>query len=327
MTDWKAVFGPDYPKIDTIFERDGRGVIMPDRKVSPVIAYLWDLPWEWDEKIDGTNIRLHWDGSRVHVCGRETNAQINARLLAALTRQDLLSPALWESAFPEANDVTVYGEGFGGDIQDAGKLYGEEPSLIVFDVNIGGWWLSRENMKDVAGKLGLPVVPLLFITTIADAWEMTVAGSYSSAWPGVSIEGLVGRPAVDLYTRKGERVMAKMKVRDHRDWLRAQESPTGRKGKRRPDEQSFNPALERAAQGSLIGGPGEQGVRHKNWGAQDVRKTATGFEISDAAAQEVLAVSGLSDGAAQGGSSPLDAEVTRGLAEVTLIPDNPEPGA
>lgn len=226
VTDWRAVFGPDYPKINTIFERDKRGVIIPGKAAIPEFRFLWDCPWDWDEKVDGTNIRLHWDGSRVYVAGREDNALLSARLVAALA--PCLEPDLWNTAFPQADDVTLYGEGYGAGIQDKGAAYRAEPSVIVFDANISGWWLSRENVRDIAGQVGLDVVPLYMTATIAEAWDVLAGGGLESHWPGARIEGLVGRPAVDLYSKKGERLMAKMKVRDHADWLRAQEQPAPR---------------------------------------------------------------------------------------------------
>ena len=52
--------------------------------------------------------------------------------------------------FPDANDVTVYGEGYGAKIQSGG-MYRQDQAVIVFDVRVGPWWLSDENVADVAG--------------------------------------------------------------------------------------------------------------------------------------------------------------------------------
>jgi hypothetical protein len=132
----------------------------------------------------------------------------------------LSDPGIWHAAFPDADDVTVYGEGYGAKIQSGG-MYRHDQSLIVFDVLVGRWWLTDESIADVAGKLGLDVVPLVTVATLSEAWaRITKPGDLASRWPGARIEGLVGRPAVPLFTRKGDRLIVKMKVKDWADYQR-----------------------------------------------------------------------------------------------------------
>jgi RNA ligase len=212
-----VIFGPEYPKIQTAFKRDNRNIIIPGDWTLPELAYLADKDWTWTEKVDGTNIRLHWDGTRVTVGGRTDNAQVPATLMAALEAQ--LIPELWREIFPDADDVTVYGEGYGAKIQSGG-MYRPDQALIIFDVLVGQWWLTDENIADVAGKLGLPVVPALGTCTLSRAWEKITHDELVSTWEGARIEGLVGRPAVPLFTRKGDRLIVKMKVKDWADHIR-----------------------------------------------------------------------------------------------------------
>lgn len=213
------MFGPEYLKINTLFKRDpGNGnVIIPGDWAMPEFGYLQECPWDWTEKVDGTNIRLYWNGSKLTIGGRTDGAQVPARLLPSL--DPVTDPGLWRSVFPDADDVTVYGEGYGAGIQKGGN-YRPDQAVIVFDVRIGPWWLAREDVADVAGKLGLEVVPAFGVQTLNDAWLGLISGELASHWSGAPIEGLVGRPAVDLFNRKGERVMAKMKVRDWADYQR-----------------------------------------------------------------------------------------------------------
>jgi hypothetical protein len=213
------MFGPEYLKINTIFKRDSSNgnVIIPGDWAVPEFGYLQECAWDWTEKVDGTCIRLHWDGSKVTVGGRTDAAQVPARLVTALGPH--LAPDAWRAAFWDAGDVTVYGEGYGAGIQQ-GAVYRPDQAVIVFDVLVGEWWLAREDVADVAGKLGLGVVPTFGSHALNAAWDGLKAGELVSHWTGAPIEGLVGRPAVDLFNRKGERVMAKMKVRDWTQYQR-----------------------------------------------------------------------------------------------------------
>jgi hypothetical protein len=209
------MFGPDYTKINTAFMRDEQTIIVPGEWALPEFAYLADQPWRWTEKVDGTNMRLHWNGSRVTVGGRTADAMLPAALVARLG--PVTDAALWRSVFPDADDVTVYGEGYGVGIRSGG-MYRPDQAFIVFDVLVGRWWLSPENVADVADKLGLDVVPLVGQFTLNEAWKAITDGSLASRWEGARIEGLVGRPLVDLFNRKGDRVIVKMKAADWADY-------------------------------------------------------------------------------------------------------------
>ena len=88
--------------------------------------------------------------------------------------------------------------------------------LIVFDVLVGGkWWLSWENVCDVASKLGLDTVPFVGEMSLEDATELVRTG-FSSRLNGgqMRAEGLVGRPAETLFDKKGARLITKLKTKD-----------------------------------------------------------------------------------------------------------------
>lgn len=212
------MFGPEYPKIQTLFQRDERKVIVPGAWTTPEFEYLKDAPWLWTEKVDGTNIRVHWNGERVTIGGRTDEAQVPTFLLAQL--HALMEPELWRAAFPDSDDVTVYGEGYGPKIQKGGQ-YRDDCALIVFDVRVGQWWLKDADIEDVAyNKLGLSVVPLRGHWTLSEAVALVEADELKSCWPNARIEGLVGRPAVPLFDRRGDRIIAKLKGRDFADLRR-----------------------------------------------------------------------------------------------------------
>ena len=158
-----------YPKINTIFKRDERNrfnIIEGDYSCPEFEAIK---KWQISEKVDGTNIRILYNGSEPIFGGRTDDAQIPVFLLEYLQRtftEDKLA-----SLFPEAkNGIMLFGEGFGNKIQSAGKRYRKENcSFILFDALIDGWWLERDNVKDIAEKLGIDVVPSLGIMTPQEA--------------------------------------------------------------------------------------------------------------------------------------------------------------
>lgn len=208
-----------YPKIHSIWKRDERGQIMPGTWARDEFEFLAERPWLWTEKVDGTNIRIGWrpmheDVSPVPswIRGRSDNAQIPPKLLAVLV--DLWHTLPWAATFADADEseVWLYGEGYGAGIQKGGQ-YRPDPGFVLFDVKVGPWWLRRADVVTVGADLGVDVVPLVAECPIAEAVEI-VRGGFKSEWPGAAPEGLVGRPAVDLWNRQGQRVTTKLKARD-----------------------------------------------------------------------------------------------------------------
>lgn len=203
----------EYVKINTIWKRDERGRIIEGDYATPELAYLAGTDWEWTEKVDGTNVRVGWNGSTVEFGGRTANAQMPTKLVAAL--RDLFSDTSMLSEVFGESEAVLYGEGYGAGIQGGGGNYSPSQTFVLFDVTVGPWWLRREDVTDVAGKLGLRTVPIIGRGTLQWASDQAKA-SLTSDWGAFASEGLVGRPAVDLFSRKGERVMAKIKTKDFR---------------------------------------------------------------------------------------------------------------
>jgi hypothetical protein len=214
----------EYTKINTVWKRTTKGIIIPGDFSVPEFEFLAHNPWNWTEKIDGMNLQLHWDGSSVYVGGRTANAQIPAKLYTAL--KPLVDDTdRWKKMFPgEHSDVTVYGEAYGAGIRSGGN-YRPDMTMIVFDVLIDGWWLRRDNIHSVADGLGLDVVPDLGQYSLWSAWETLKSGVFTSAWDVLAdddtkghycpIEGIVGKPDVELKARDGERLIVKLKVADY----------------------------------------------------------------------------------------------------------------
>lgn len=212
----------EYHKINSIFNRDGRGRLIEGEYAQPEFAYLADNEWVWTEKVNGTNVRLSYDGSptfrgneHAYVAGRTDAAQLPPAVLTRLV--DVLKTAPLEDAFgDDPTEVVLYGEAYGRGIQRHGAHYlSDGVDVVLFDVRVGDWWLRREAVADVATNVGLQVVPVIGRGTLAEAIELTRAGFPSARWPNVTIaEGLVLRPEVELFDRGGNRVIAKIKHRD-----------------------------------------------------------------------------------------------------------------
>lgn len=204
----------EYHKIEGLFKRDEvtKRLIWGEYR-NPAVAYLADNEWIFTEKIDGTNIRVHWDGHRVAVGGRTDKAQIPAHLMAVL--DEMFGGETNEQVFEEhfgGKEVTLYGEGYGVKIQNGGS-YRPDVSFILFDVQVGDVWLSRENVEAVARYFGIDVVPVIMRGTIDDAIRYVQQRPASTIGTAM-MEGLVGRPAVEMLTANGNRVIVKVKVRD-----------------------------------------------------------------------------------------------------------------
>lgn len=212
----------EYHKINTIFARDGRGKIIEQKYATPELSYLADNTWLWTEKVNGTNARIGYDGSAVfrgnehaYVAGRTDQAQLPPALLNRLVELAKTMPL--EDAFGTGpTDVVLFGEGYGRDINGGRAYKADGVDFALFDVYVGGWWLSRENVADVARKLGLEVVPDVGAGSLPEAAALARVGFDSTRWPGVRAEGLVLRPATELFDRAGNRIVAKIKTKDFR---------------------------------------------------------------------------------------------------------------
>ena len=204
-----------YHKIQTIFDRDpdvNFRYVIPWSWALEEFAYLADNIWHFTEKIDGTNIRVIWEGQigLLSFNGKTDNAQIPAHLVNKL--RERFPDGLMEKTFQEV-DVCLYGEGYGVKIQKGGGYIPDGVDFILFDVRIGKWWLKRADVEDVAKKLGIETVPLLGSGSLYDAAEMVERG-FKSAIGNRPAEGLVVRCPAELFTRNGQRLIGKLKTKD-----------------------------------------------------------------------------------------------------------------
>lgn len=204
----------EYHKIEGLYKRDElTKKLLPNEYRNEAVEFLKDCQWEFTEKIDGTNIRVHWDGHKVEFAGRTDKAIIPSKLMEYLVQAfgGEVNEQVFEEHFGN-KDVVLFGEGYGAKIQNGGD-YRSDNSFILFDVTVEDVFLRREAVADVARYFGIDVVPVVLTGTIKDA-ENFVRNRPNSTIGTAKMEGLVGRPKVELCTRMHNRVIVKVKVRD-----------------------------------------------------------------------------------------------------------------
>ena len=204
-----------YEKIETVFCRDTNGtkrLVLNDYR-NPTIAYLKDNMWLFTEKVDGTNIRVHWDGHKVEFGGRTDKAQIPGPLLNKLNEMFMTTEAeeLFEQTWGD-KDVILFGEGYGPKIQNGGD-YRSDVSFILFDVLVGNNYQEREWVEKTAQMFNIDVVPIVLTGTIQDGIDYVMKHPQSTMGTAM-MEGVVGRPMIELRDRRGERVIVKIKWED-----------------------------------------------------------------------------------------------------------------
>lgn len=203
-----------YPKIESPYRRFTEGPQRNKFDVSqwsrPEFDVLSNQDWTWTEKIDGTNIRVIWDGHRVRFGGRTDDAQMPTFLMDALV--DMFPEELMEQNFQDT-EVILYGEGYGPKIQKGGGNYRKDPSFILFDVRVGKWWLEFASIQQVAGDLGIASVPVAMVGSVHEAIAKVSEGM-KSAFGDFWAEGLVGKAPLGLLSRSGDRIVMKVKHKD-----------------------------------------------------------------------------------------------------------------
>jgi hypothetical protein len=213
----------EYTKINSPFMRDDRGRFFEGVWAIPEFDYLSRNIWYFTEKVDGTNIRIHFHPTDVQpgkmfIGGRTKDAQIPPHLFSAIYQQFAPLEEAILSDFrgnPEEPPpmVTFYGEGYGPKINKGGGNYRKDPGFVMFDVKVGPWWLRRNSILDIGNKYGITVVPLVDTGTLYDMMTI-VDNGLESMWGPFQAEGLIAKPVVELFSRSGERIITKYKAKD-----------------------------------------------------------------------------------------------------------------
>lgn len=207
----------EYMKINNIFKFDEkyRNIV----GMTDTYQVLRNIEWIGTEKVDGTNIRIYWDGHEIQIAGRTDRAQIPTHLMEYLSNIFLAKEMeyVFEQMFGE-KEAYLFGEGYGFKIQANGDKYFEDRKnvgFILFDVNINGFDLSRDNVNDIAEKLGLDFVPVVFRGTLDEAIEFVKKHPMSTLGDNThEMEGLVLQPSIVLYDKNKKLIKCKCKYND-----------------------------------------------------------------------------------------------------------------
>ena len=206
-----------YHKIQTVYKRDpdnNHRTLLEGVFSIPEFDYLKGNQWVFTEKVDGTNIRIMYTpNEKIKYGGKSDNAQIPSFLLNNLLELFDDQQENFVKTFGDDTPVCLYGEGYGAKIQKGGGNYRQDQSFVLFDVLIGGWWLQREDVEEIAQKLSVDSVPIIGEGNLIAMIERTRNG-FDSQWGNFRAEGIVARPKTELKTRSGHRIITKIKCKD-----------------------------------------------------------------------------------------------------------------
>ena len=174
------------------------------------------------EKIHGTSAHVHWhkgeDILRPDTLTFFSGGASNLEFVQ-LFDQEVLRQRFMELGL---NDVTVYGEAYGGKMHKMSETYGKKLKFIAFEVKVEESWLDVQSAFDVATKLGFEFVYFWKIKTdLASLDEARAQPSTQAFRNGCASsednstwkmqEGIVLRPLIELRKNNGERIICKYK--------------------------------------------------------------------------------------------------------------------
>lgn len=220
--------GTEYPKIDTLYDRDERYKVIVGKLRRPEFGNI--KMWYVTEKIHGRNTRVSLvnDGidGIIDYGGKTDEADMPPELLEYLKKTftlEKMKVAFWIDPLKIPRRVTIYGEGYGHEACAAGsKMYRSDISFRLFDCLVDTWWLKRDDLEDVARKLGVKCVPVLGVIydlpkSLLDLENIIkishVATEENNNFCAMA-EGIVALTDPYLFNKKGQRVMWKLKVKD-----------------------------------------------------------------------------------------------------------------
>lgn len=236
----------NYEKILAPFARDNNKskYVNKEKWSKPEFEMLKDIDWIWTLKIDGTCVVVQWNGERVNLLGHTDKTQFNERTKSYL--EGLFCTSEAETVFEDLygdQPVDICGEFVS---KDMNENYGHpDGHFYAFDIRNGstGKYWGRESLIEFVNRFpDIEIVPIMLIGSINDAvdWIAIAKKAWNASatekernrvsfirddgklfdiynlFGNYDIEGLVGRPNVELYNSKNERIICKIKCSDYK---------------------------------------------------------------------------------------------------------------
>ena len=168
------------------------------------------------EKIHGTSAHVKY----THSTGELTFSSGGAKheTFIGIFDQEKTKALFAENCEEHAvEDLTVYGEAYGGKMQGMKATYGADLKFIAFEVLTGKtYWMDVVQAEKVATKLGFEFVQYARIETTEEAINAAMMADSVQAvrngmGPGLMREGVVLRPIIEFVHQDGGRVICKHK--------------------------------------------------------------------------------------------------------------------
>lgn len=179
------------------------------------------------EKIHGTSAHVSWkDAGHATTAPPEADHRLSFHAggekhqnFVALFDKDKLVAGFEAMGH---QDVTVFGEAYGGKQQGQSHRYGKQLKFVAFDVKVGDHWLDVPNAAQVCERLGLEFVHFVRVSTDLAALDAERdAPSEQARRNGIvgdqTREGVVLRPVREFRDTNGDRIISKHKRAEERE--------------------------------------------------------------------------------------------------------------
>ena len=178
--------------------------------------FLKRLKYYATEKLDGTNIRLYYDGYNTTIHGRTEKSELPKGFLEKFNKLydlDIINSQM-EELFGD-KEVVIYGEGIGEKIQADGEKYVKDGiDFVVFDILVNDVFLDRENVEKITENLGLKIVDVVIEGDLEEIINFVKEEQKSIYNSNHIMEGVVAKPLIPLYFKDETRVCFKIKYLD-----------------------------------------------------------------------------------------------------------------
>ena len=179
-----------------------------------LLIQLQMTPWQFKRKLDGENLRVFWDGEQALWNGKSNKYQCGAELTDFMNNTFI--EEIFEEKFGRDKKVYLFGEHMGPKSQ-GNELGLTKSEFVLYDVNINGFWLPSEDIKEIAKYFNIKTcydfMPdedvCNFTGSLYNLINATADGRFKD-W-----EGIVATPCVECRYQNGDRVIVKIKNKDY----------------------------------------------------------------------------------------------------------------